>query len=596
MGFGVFCLLFGCLMLKRLLIDKFVIIDRLDLDFQPGLTVVTGETGAGKSILLDALGILLGEEADVDSIRAGSNESTFKATFKIPEGHPVYKFLTNHHIKADPANDIDVERVMKRGGNDDIKINEQALSVEDLKEFGNFLVEIHGQFANANLLDPMKQMLLLDAYGCYPPDILGNVARDYYDILRYQKELDEERSFIATYGHEQPTIEKDLNELTRLGMRENFYEDVTDELHRLINIRETNEIFQSVQAQLVASIGAEPALSIASKTVARQKDLDGDVLEPLEQFINTALDNVRQAIAEMTRLMPQYDQDTSNIKKLEATLERLHEIAKERKVDPPNLLWEFFIEQQAKLKRIKNSRAMITKLDELLAKAKISYVENAHILTNERVKAAKKLSTAITAEMPHLKLAQAQFEIDVVEKINNPWTALGINEVTFTARTNPGMPFSPISKTASGGEIARIVLALKVVVQSVLTTTTLIFDEIDTGTGGSAAAAIGERIAKLSDTTQVVTITHSPQVASRGHQHLVVSKKTDGVTTETQVVRLSEEERINELSRMLAGASITPEARAAANSLVNEAIAAAKIRQEKLREAREAAMKEKESA
>ena len=571
------CLWFFC-MLQRLSIDQFVIIDHLALDFKRGLTVLTGETGAGKSILLDALGLLLGEPADPESIRAGSNESTFKAGLQLNDKHPVWKFLLGKGVKPDPAGEIALERVMGRDGKDVISVNNNVMALEDLKEMGNLLVEIHGQFANQNLLDPMKQLLLLDAYGAYPPEVLGNVARDYYDILRYQKELDEERSFIAKHGHEQATIDKELSELTRLGMREGFYEEVTAELHRLVNIRETNEIFQSVQAQLVASIGAEPALSIASKTVARQKDLDGDVLEPLQKFIDTALDQVRQAIAEMTRLMPQYDQDTSNIKKLEATIQRLHEIAKERDIDPPNGLFEYYTTQQEKLKRIKNSRAMITKLDELLAKAKISYVENAHILTNARVKAAKNLSQAITAEMPPLKLMRAQFEVEVVEKINNPWTALGINEVSFTARTNPGMPFSPISKTASGGEIARIVLALKVVVQSVLTTCTLVFDEIDTGIGGAAAAAVGERIAKLADDTQVMVITHSPQVASRGQQHLRVTKKTDGVTTETVVVNLSEQERIDEISRMLAGDTITPEARAAAMSLINEAVTAAKAR------------------
>ncbi len=567
-------------MLKRLSIDQFVIIDHLHLDFQRGLTVLTGETGAGKSILLDAMGLLLGDESDRESMRAGANESTFKAALGLPPQHPVWKFLDTNNVKSLPANDIEIERVIGRDGRDDIRVNGSVVPLETLRELGTLLVEIHGQFANQNLLDPMKQLLLLDAYGAYAPEILGNVARDYYDILRYQKELDEERSFIAKHGHEQAMIEKDISELTRLGMRENFYEDITAELHRLINIRETNEIFQSVQAQLVASIGAEPALSIACRTVARQKDLDGDVLEQLQLYLDTALDQVRKAISEMTRLMPQYDQDTSNIKKYEATIEALHRIASEREIDPPAKLYEFYVAQQEKLQRIKNSRALISKLDEQLAKAKISYVENAHILTNERVKAAKNLSAAITAEMPPLKLLRAQFEVEVVEKINNPWSALGINEVTFTARTNPGMPFSPIAKTASGGELARMVLALKVVVQSVLTTCTLVFDEIDTGIGGAAAAAVGERIAKLADDTQVLVITHSPQVASRGQQHLHVSKKTDGVTTETVVVTLTQEERVNEISRMLAGDTITPEARAAAMSLIGEAERAAIVRRE----------------
>ena len=550
------------------------------MDFQSGLTVTTGDTGAGKSLLLDAMAIILGEEPDRAAMRGGANESTFKAVFQPSPKHPVWDFLTKNSITVTPEKPFTIERIVGREGKDDIRVNGFMMQPEMLLEMGGMLVEIHGQFANQSLLDPVKQMKLLDAFGAYPPHILGNVARDYRDIIRYQKELDEERSFIASHGHEQPQIEKDISELTRLGMRENFYEDITAELHRLINIRDTNEIFQSVQAQLVASIGAEPALSIASRTVERQKDLDGDVLEPLAVFINTALDNVRKAILEMTRLMPQYDQDTSGIKRYEATIEALHRIAQERQIEEPAKLFEFYEAQQAKLKRIKNSRALIAKLDELLAKAKISYVENAHILTNERVKAARRLSDEITGELPPLKLQRAAFEVEVVEKINNPWTELGINEVTFTARTNPGMPFSPISKTASGGEIARMVLALKVIVQKVQTTCTLIFDEIDTGIGGAAAAAVGERIARLGDDVQVVIITHSPQVASRGQRHMRVSKTSDGVTTETQVQVLTREEQIAEISRMLAGDTITPEAQAAAMSLINEAERASVVRAE----------------
>lgn len=567
-------------MLKTLTIDQFVIISHLELAFERGLTVLTGETGAGKSILLDSMSHILGEPPDLESIRAGSNESRFRATIQVGDKHPVWPFLAENDIKIAPGDEIIIERAMARDGRDDIRVNHTPLALEKLKEMGSMLIEIHGQFANQDLLDPHKQLLLLDAYGAYPPDVLGNVARDYNDILRYQRELDEERSFIAKHGHEQSAIEKETGELTRMGMREHFYEDCTAELARLVNIRDTNEIFQSVQAQLVASVGAEPALSIASKTVSRQKDMDGDVLEPLQKHIDTALEQVRLAIAEMTRLMPKYDQDTSDIKRLEATLNRMNEIAAEHQIEPPSKLYEYYEEQQVKLKRIKNSRALISKLDDMLAKTKNSYIENAHILTNARVKAARNLSQAITAEMPHLKLPRAEFVVEVVEKINNPWTVLGINEVTFTARTNPGMPFSPISKTASGGEIARIVLALKVVVQGSLTTCTLVFDEVDTGIGGSAASAVGERIAKLSDNTQVLVITHSPQVASRGQKHLHVSKKSDGITTESTVVLLNEKERIDELSRMLAGDVITAEARAAAQSLINEAEAAAKLRKE----------------
>jgi DNA repair protein RecN (Recombination protein N) len=566
-------------MLKRLSIDKYVIIEHLDLDFGLGLTVLTGETGAGKSILMGAMGLILGEQPDADTIRAGSNESTVKAIVCPVVNHPAWKFLADHGIETEPGSDIRIERVLGRDGKDDIRVDGHEMAPDALKELGSLLIEIHGQFANRNLLDPVKQMMLLDAFGAYPPEILGSVSQCYRDILRYTKELDEERAFVARHAHEQPQIEKDIAELTRLGMRANYYEDLRAELHRLINIRETNEIFQLVQAQLVASIGAEPALSIANKTVERQKDLDGDVLEPLAAFIGTALDQVRKAIDEMTRLMPQYNQDTSDIKRLETTLEALDRIAKERKIETEKL-FEFYQSQISKVKRIRNARALILKLDELLARAKISYVENAHILTNWRIKTARRLSDTITNEMPPLKLAAAAFEIEVQEKINNPWTELGINEVTFTARTNPGMPFSPIAKTASGGELARMVLALKVIVQSVQTTSTLVFDEIDTGIGGAASAAVGERIARLADSTQVLVITHSPQVASRGRAHLQVLKKTDGVTTETLVVELSAQERTDEISRMLSGDTITPEAIAAAKSLIREAERAAEVRKQ----------------
>ena len=195
--------------------------------------------------------------------------------------------------------------------------------------------------------------------------------------------------------------------------------------------------------------------------------------------------------------------------------------------------------------------------------------------------AGKALSEAITAELPPLKLMKAEFDVLVEEKPDIEWTDRGFNEVTFIARMNPGTPFSPIAKTASGGEMARMVLALKVILQKVQTTPTLIFDEVDTGIGGPAAAAVGERIAQLADNTQVLVITHSPQVASRGHQHLHVSKKTDGMTTTSTVSTLSPEERIDEISRMLAGDTLTAESKAAAKSLIDEALAAAKLRQQK---------------
>jgi DNA repair protein RecN (Recombination protein N) len=285
----------------------------------------------------------------------------------------------------------------------------------------------------------------------------------------------------------------------------------------------------------------------------------------------------------MTRLAPEYDIDTKPIHQYEETLATLQKIAEENKITSEEL-YGFYEQTSAKLERIRNGQTQMARLGELLEKSESAYREHAHILTEKRIEAGKALSEAITAEMPPLKLLRAQFEVKVIEKPNDPWTELGFNEITFTARMNPGMPFSPITETASGGELARLILAVKVVLQRVQTIPTLVFDEVDTGIGGAAAAAVGERIARLADTTQVLIITHSPQVASRGNQHLHVSKKTDGVTTTSVVRKLSLEERTDEISRMLAGDEITTESHAAAKSLIDEANRAADIRQEALKQ------------
>jgi DNA repair protein RecN (Recombination protein N) len=238
----------------------------------------------------------------------------------------------------------------------------------------------------------------------------------------------------------------------------------------------------------------------------------------------------------------------------------------------------FYDETVVSLERLRNSRERIAELAKLIEKSDLAYRHHAHILTEKRIEAGKRLSEAINANLPPLKLMGAEFKVQVEEKPNDPWTEIGFNIVTFMARMNPGQPFSRIAETASGGELARMVLALKAVLQSIQTIPTLVFDEVDTGIGGGAAAAVGERIAQLAETTQVLVITHSPQVASRGAQHLHVSKKSDGVSTTSVVRQLTIEERTDEISRMLAGDTITAESHAAAKKLLDEAGAAAQAR------------------
>ncbi len=570
-------------MLKKLTIDQFVIIDHLELELKPGLTILTGETGAGKSILLDAMGLVLGDPSAPESIRAGSREAKIDATFTVSPSHGVWSYLVEKGIANAPGQDFMIHRTLRLEGEDEVTVSGKPVDLETLKTIGTYMVEIHGQFANQSLLDPSNQLRLLDLSGNFPPEIFKNVADALADVKRYTKELEEENDFLASHKREAPKIEEIVRKFDALGMRPGFIEETKADYDHLMRAKETSDAFQDILAQLIAANGVVQTLTAANNILSRSKHLDAEKMVNLSEFLNIALENSRAAVKEMRILAPEYDIDTAPIHALEEILLGLKQIGKENKIRFDELA-EFYNVQSAKNTRIRNGRSTIARLQDDLIKAKNNYRHHAHILHEKRMVAAKAMSDAITAELAPLKLARAEFQVKVEERANMAWTELGLDHVTFTARMNPGQPFSPVSETASGGELARLILALKVVLQKVQAIPTLVFDEVDTGIGGAAAAAVGERIALLSDNTQVLTITHSPQVASRNHQHLHVSKSTDGITTRSHVRQLTLDESTDEISRMLAGDIITPESHAAAKSLVSEAKKAAEIRRQKAME------------
>ena len=564
-------------MLKQLHIEQFVIIDRLDLDFKSNLTVLTGETGAGKSILLDAMGLILGEPADFESIRSGSDKSILRAVFAPPSGHPAWAFLHEKGAIEKASSEFTIQRTLKTTQMDEILIDGKPVELDVLKQLGTLMVEIHGQFANQSLLDPSNQLTLLDLSGGFEPEVFKNVADALHDVRRYKKEIEEEDLFLTRNKKDMPRVESVMARFDKIGMREGFIADVEAEYARLLTAKQSSQAFQDILAQFIAANGIVMALTSAVNTLDRYQALDRDKTAKLSEHINIALENSRAAVTEMRKLAPQYDIDLGPIEKLRHILDVLMELAKEAKI-PFEQLPQYHADMSAKLERLRNGRERMAELDKLLARAKSAYIHHAQILSQKRKEAGKALSERITAELAPLKLQRAEFQVHVEERPNMEWTERGINHVTFTARMNPGMPFSPVAETASGGELARLILALKVVVQEVQTIPTLVFDEVDTGIGGAAAAAVGERLAQLADATQVLVITHSPQVASRGAQHLHVAKSSDGITTTSNVRTLSLDERTDEISRMLAGDIITPESRAAATSLINEASKAAEVR------------------
>lgn len=566
-------------MLKKLIIEQFVIIERLELDLQTGLTIFTGETGAGKSILLDALGLILGDPPNPDAIRQGSPSSNIEGVFAPPANNPVWQFFIDNDMPPLSKTEFKVQRILRREGEDEIRVNNKGTTLEVLKKISTFLAEIHGQFANQTMLAPANQLHLLDLSGDFPKEFFTNVAEALRTVHRIKQELEDEKVFIATFKKDMPKIESLVNRLDQIGMKEGFIEEVEFEYAKLLTARETSEAFQSIISLLIAGNGVLMGLTGANRILLGNENLDPEKTADLAGYLNASLENARAAAAEMRRLSPEYDIDTSSLNRYEEILTILKNISIETKTGFDKL-YEHYLELSEKLFRLRNGKDKILELEGALQKAKANYLHHAHILHEKRVEAGVALSQSITAELPPLKLMRAEFDVEVEEKVHNPWTELGIDEVTFKARMNPGMPFSPVADTASGGELARLILGLKVVLQRVQTIPTLVFDEVDTGIGGAAAAAVGERLAILAETTQVLVITHSPQVASRGDQHKHVSKATDGVTTTSVVRQLTLDERIEEVSRMLAGDTITPEAQAAAKSLINEAARAAEIRRQ----------------
>lgn len=558
-------------MLKKLKVSQFVIIDTLDLDFERGLTIFTGETGAGKSIILGAMALILGGESTPKSIRTGYDQSAFEAVFSPPAGHPSWKFLEEHNLAQSSAGEFTIHRVMKREGVDDIRVNTTIIAPKLLQKLGALLVEIHGQFANQSLLGPENQLNLLDLSGNFPQEYFDNVANALDNVHRYTKELEEEKIFLARHkGLNGKQVQSVYKRFESVGMREGFIEETKAEYAVLRTAKETMEAFQTILGRFIATNGIVGSLGAARKTLANQKNLDAAKMQKLKTHLDNSFQEANYAVEEMGRLLPEYEIDLAPLEALKKILDTLKAIAMEAKIGFEDLN-EYYRTIHTKYHRIKNGRAKLEELNNLLIQSKNDFQKHAKILTEKRIVAAEEMSKLITAEFKPLMLEKAEFIVKVEEKPEMTWTKLGFNVVTFTARMNPGMPFSPISETASGGELARMILALKVVLQRVQTTPTLVFDEVDTGIGGAAAAAVGDRIGLLAEKTQVVVITHSAQVASRGNQHLHISKRVEGDMTISSVRELSMEERVSELSRMLAGDRPTPQSDAAAQSLIDEA-------------------------
>jgi len=555
--------------LTGLSIREVVLIERLDLSFGPGLTVLTGETGAGKSILLDSLGLALGARAESGLVRTGAEQASVTASFAPPSDHPVLALLTEQGIALE--DEIIIRRVVTRDGRSRATVNDQAVGVALLRQIGAHLVEIQGQGDQMGLANPAQHAPLLDQFGVTPA-VRGAVTIAWRLWRDAGQALQAAQNAIAEAQREEEWLRHAADELNTLAPRPGEEDQLATERQRLQQNERRVEAITAALSEIAPKDrrNAGPAATLRSAARALQKLAAPEADNPAAPAM-AALDRAEEALAEAETLLSRLAHDAdSDPRQLEAAEERLFALrAAARKfavpvVELPALLATY----KARLAALDSGTAALATLEQAAAAARTAYVQAAAALTTARTVAAGALEEAVTAELPPLRLDRARFVVALTPLEPERWGAAGAETVRFLIATNPGQAPGALDKIASGGELSRLMLALKVVLSRGGTVPTLVFDEVDSGVGGATAAAVGDRLARVAEGVQVLVVTHSPQVAARGAQHLRVQKQAGSGRAETQVVPLGTQERREEIARMLAGETVTEAARAAADSLL----------------------------
>ena len=555
-------------MLARLSIRDIVLIERLDIEFSRGLAVLTGETGAGKSILLDAFALALGGRGDATLVRNGAEQGQVTAVFDVPRGHPATAILSDNGLED--TGEMILRRVQLADGRTRAFINDQAISVQTLKTVGSALVEIHGQHDERALVDASTHRRLLDAFGGLEKDVAALEA--LWEARRTANaDLEEHRAGMERAAREADYLRHASDELKALAPKDG--EETALAERRTVMMQGEKIAADLREAQDAVSGDHSPiaALSAAVRRLERRAANSPALVEPAVKAIDIAINALEEADQHLTAALRAADFDPAELERIEERLFALR--AASRKYSTPvDKLAALAAQYAADVALIDAGAEQLKKLEAAAREADARYAAAANKLAASRQKAAQKLDRAVNAELAPLKLERATFTTQIDSDADTPGPQ-GFDRVEFWVQTNPGTRPGPMMKVASGGELSRFLLALKVVLADRGSAPTLVFDEIDTGVGGAVADAIGTRLARLASKVQVMAVTHAPQVAARADQHLLISKDAldRGKRVATRVNALAADHRREEIARMLAGAEITAEARAAAERLLKAA-------------------------
>ena len=554
-------------MLASLAIRDVVLIEKLDLSFDAGLAVLTGETGAGKSILLDSLGLALGQRAEAGLVRAGQAQASVAAAFLPSPDHPCFDILRDQGISAE--DELVLRRVLQADGKSRAFINDQPVSVALLKRLGATLVEVQGQHEQVGLADPATHAGLLDAFGALDGE-RSATASAWAAWRDAKRRLAAAREAIASAQREEEWLRHAVGELTDLAPEEGEEDTLAGERQKLQQGERRAEAIATALGELTPRDRRAASPTRALREAARALERlppPNEEAQPAIQALAAAQDALSEAETLLTRLMNEAGPDPRRLEQVEERLFALRAAGRKHSV-PVSELASLLGRLRTRLEALDAGAGEVATLETAEAKARSSYITAAAKLSATRRKSAAELEKALAEELPPLKLDRARLVIDIIAREENAWGADGQDRVSFLVATNPGQTPGPLAKIASGGELSRLMLALKVVLSRGSPVPTLIFDEVDSGIGGATAAAVGERLARVADRVQVLVVTHSPQVAARGTRHFRVAKQVKGQRAETRVEILDQAERYEELARMLAGEKVTEAARAAARSLL----------------------------
>lgn len=554
-------------MLQSLSIRNVVLIDKLDLDFKSGLSVLTGETGAGKSILLDSLGLVLGNRAETSLIRQGEDKLSVTAQFSLQKQTPALRaLLDEYEIEAD--DELLIKRSLTRDGKGKIFINDQPAGAKLLKEIGKYLVEVHGQFDNQGLLNPANHLDVLDAYGAYKP-LADRTAAAFAAYKKARAARQKAEKNIARAKEDEENLRHWVDELEKMNPRPDEEDELGKKRQEMMNAEKIIDSLNYAYGALTERADVQGAIRSAQSAMNKVNTLVDGRYQTIIDMLDQALIDISETVNELEEVSHNVSLNQNELENIEERLYALRGLARKHNVavsDLPQTLADF----RNRLSTIELGEEGIAALRKAEDTAKLDYVKAANELSSARQAAALQLDNKVMSELSPLKMEKARF-VTVVEKTDESgWSEKGFNNVYFTVATNPNSPQGPLNKIASGGELARFMLALKVNLAQSSSVATMIFDEVDAGVGGATAQAVGERLARLARDVQVLVVTHSPQVAACGNNHFKVEKSTAGNVTTTTVRELTKIEKSEEIARMLAGEVITDAARAAAKVLMKE--------------------------